>query len=169
MVGWEGYYEISNLGRVKSCERMVRCQFGMKRWPERMLSVHTSSSGYRAVMMARDGFKRPMHIHWLVCEAWHGKRPTPLHQVAHFDGDKLNNDPANLRWATPKENAADNLLNGVRNDGERNGNAILTDEEAISIRRRADKETYRELAAAYGVSVWTIGRIVRRERYKDAA
>lgn len=51
-------------------------------------------------------------IHTLVCLAFHGPKPTPKHQVAHKDCNKMNNGYLNLRWATPKENIADSIILG---------------------------------------------------------
>lgn len=49
-------------------------------------------------------------------------------EVAHGDGNTINNHVSNLRWATLKENQADRVLHGVDNRGERNGQCILTEE-----------------------------------------
>jgi hypothetical protein len=51
-------------------------------------------------------------VHHLVLEAFVGPRPAG-HEAAHGDGDKTNNALANLRWATPKENAADRYRHGT--------------------------------------------------------
>lgn len=63
--------------------------------------------GYPAVRLA--GISAGFPVHRLVCEAFHGPKPTPKHEVAHWDGDKTNNTAPNLRWATHKENCQDTV------------------------------------------------------------
>jgi len=48
--------------------------------------------------------KRTFKVHQLVCEAFHGPKPSPTHIVLHLDEDPSNNKPENLRWGTRKEN-----------------------------------------------------------------
>jgi len=69
--------------------------------------------GYRRYKLANgDGTKSIYFAHRLVAEAFIGHAPSPLHQIAHWDGDPLNNHYSNLRWATCKENAADTVRHG---------------------------------------------------------
>jgi hypothetical protein len=68
----------------------------------------------RVNMQHRDGRRRTAHLHRLVCEAYHGPAPSPIHHAAHWDGDKENNSASNLRWATPQENEADKVRHGRR-------------------------------------------------------
>lgn len=49
---------------------------------------------------------RDHYVHRLVCGAYHGPAPTPLHQADHIDRDRSNNRPTNLRWLSPTENLA---------------------------------------------------------------
>lgn len=63
-------------------------------------------------------------VHRLVCEAFHGPQPTKYHEVAHWDGDRLNNAPSNVRWATHKENEADKIRHGKVASGDRNGRRL---------------------------------------------
>lgn len=114
-----------------------------------------SDSGYAWVTTFIDGKERAFSVNWLVCEAFHGRAPTPTHQAAHGDNDKSNNVPENLRWATPKENAADRLAHGTRLFGENHGRAKLTNEQVEEIR------------AAYGVA--RLGSYVRRGLRSDLA
>ena len=51
-----------------------------------------------------DRLKRTFKVHQLICEAFHGPKPTPEHIVLHLDEDPSNNVPGNLRWGTRKEN-----------------------------------------------------------------
>jgi HNH endonuclease/NUMOD4 motif-containing protein len=119
IAGRDGY-EVSDLGRVRSVDRVVRR-------PQRgrivdvhykgvMLRLNPNSAGYLNVNLGRN---RPAHVHSLVLEAFIGPRPAG-YQAAHADGDKLNNAAANLRWATPEENNADKARHGTILRGARN-------------------------------------------------
>jgi len=108
VVGYEGVYEVSSQGIVRSLSRMVRRgNYGdMRPVPETLLTVFVHLT-YPTVFIA----KKTVYTHKLVCEAWHGPRPEGM-QCRHLDGDPLNCTPENLRWGTPKENSADTLRHG---------------------------------------------------------
>lgn len=92
-------------------------------------------NGYRRYMLRNvAGKKYHYTAHALVCELFHGPKPSRLYQVAHHDGNKLNNHYSNLRWATAKENNADKTRHGTQQRGEKNYNAKLTDEIVRAIR-----------------------------------
>jgi hypothetical protein len=100
--GWEGAYEASNLGRVRSLR-------GGHRWG-RVLKPHirTTSGGYPQVSLGLNG---TTCVHVCVAGAFLGPRP-PGHQVRHLDGDPLNNRVENLAWGTPSENQHDKIQHG---------------------------------------------------------
>lgn len=87
------------------------------------VSENETSQGYFTVHL-RKVYGRSLGVHHVVCEAFHGKRPSKKHVAAHWDGDKKNNKPRNLRWATYLENGADTIRQKIerRKDamGEKN-------------------------------------------------
>lgn len=106
----------------------------------------------------------------LVCEAWHGAPPTSVHQAAHNDGNRDNNRPDNLRWATPKENENDKHEHGTYH--LRYGGAKLDQQAAAEIRYklsaapfsrngRRQRELVNALCAEYAVSKATLSYIRR--------
>lgn len=112
VLGYEGYYEVSNFGRVRSLPRMAtRRGKGPIPVAGKVLSAYTHT-GYPAVNLCVNGshHRRPIHI--LVCEAWHGPCPEGL-ECRHLDDDKDNATPANLRWGTRSENMHDRIRNGI--------------------------------------------------------
>jgi len=106
ILGYEGHYEVSDQGHVRS---LPRATFG-NRLTGKVLSVFLSA-GYPAVSMPR----KPggvATIHALVCEAWHGPRAEGM-ECRHLDGNPLNPSPENLQWGTHAENLRDVSRYGV--------------------------------------------------------
>lgn len=109
-------YAVSNFGRVK---RQVA---GRTRRAQTFLApCERRADGYLCVHLrfANERRARTVFVHRLVCEAFAGPPPTPIHQVAHYDGDRLNNAADNLRWATARENADDKRRHGRILSGDR--------------------------------------------------
>lgn len=102
--GWEGIYQISDRGNLKSFKRH---QEG------RVLSNVNKTGGYFSVVLQWRSRKRcSMRIHRLVAEAFI-PNPAGKPQVNHKDGNKQNNSAYNLEWVTCKENMYDAIRNGV--------------------------------------------------------
>lgn len=111
-VGWEGLYQVSDYGRVKSLQRYVRCRDGVRLVRERILKPYTQRTGYRTVLLAVDGRKKTRSIHQLVLEAFVGPRPADM-VACHNDGVPNNNHVANLRWDTQSNNLFDAVRHGT--------------------------------------------------------
>lgn len=112
VVGYEGLYEVSDAGRVRSpeCVRVDR-NGRSRRYSSRILVGGMSSSGYQLVCLTKGSAHDSRRVHVLVLEAFVGCRP--LGRVAcHYDGDKWNNNLSNLRWGTHSENMRDNVRLG---------------------------------------------------------
>ena len=102
--GYEGFYEVSNLGRIRSLERIVECSDGRKRKiKDRTLKGSSYSGGYSGVTLHKDGCAKSVNIHLIVAEAF---VPNPLEkeEVNHKDENPSNNHASNLEWVTHKEN-----------------------------------------------------------------
>jgi len=116
VVGYEGYYQISNLGRVKSLKKRVPFEtYGVRKLrtlPEKILKQHKNECGYMYVPLAKDTKKKKHKIHRLVAEAF---LPNPEMKkcVNHKDGNKVNNCVSNLEWVTHSENMKHAAENGL--------------------------------------------------------
>ena len=93
--GYEGLYEVSNLGRVKSLKRLHT--------KERILSQFLNHRGYARVNLWKENKSRKYSVHRLVAEAFI-PNPDSKPQVNHIDENKTNNSVENLEWCTQLEN-----------------------------------------------------------------
>lgn len=143
-LGWEGLYEVSSHGRVRSLDReiqVVRPKDGLiyTRRKRGMILLERPARGaarhgtYLGVTLQDRGAKS-YYIHTLVCEAFHGPRPSPIHLVCHGDGNPKNNHASNLRWGTHQDNMDDMRRHGSRR-GVKNPASKLDDEAVRQIRR----------------------------------
>jgi hypothetical protein len=90
--------------------------------------------GYAIIGLYKDGKQVTRTVHSLVAETFLGEPPTGKHEVAHADGDRLNNRVSNLRWATRSENHADKRQHGTVLIGVKNPAAKLDDTKVKTIR-----------------------------------
>lgn len=100
--GFEGYYQISNLGNVKSLDRILKDNGGIfiKRGNYRKLA---EQAGYKRVSLYKNDKDRKFMVHRLVAQAF---IPNPNNKpfIDHIDGNRANNKVDNLRWVTHSEN-----------------------------------------------------------------
>lgn len=111
-LGWEGVYEVSDMGRVRSLDRTIDQRDGTSRFFPGQILKQTGMNGYRTVGLHFAGKERRRTVHSLVLEAFTCERPTGM-QACHYDGDRANNKLSNLRWDTVEGNARDKLRHGT--------------------------------------------------------
>ncbi len=173
IAGYEGCYEISDYGQVRSLSRIVAFRNCMgtlvtRQFQSRLLKCICNYYGYAIV-----GLYDPIHhrrrqhkIHRLVLNTFVGPCP-PGQEGRHLDGDKLNNQLGNLCWGTSKENNADRVVHGTSNQGERHGSAKLTNDKVRQIRKlRSDGWAYLKIAHKYKVDRVAVMNIVKRKSWK---
>lgn len=162
VVGFEGLYEVSDLGRVRGVDRPVRTRGGKTRIMRgQIIKPQRHSQGYTQVGMRG----RTYPIHHLVAAAFLGPRPESM-QIAHFDGDKTNNTLANLRYATPKQNAGDRIRHGRSGLGASNSQAKLTVQKVVRIRLAAQGGVPQDfIAQKFGISQQQVSKIATRQRW----
>ena len=100
VVGYEGLYQVSSMGRVKSLERKDCLGRTVK---ERILKSRTNRYGYMEVNLCADGKRKMLKVHRLVCQAFHDN-PDNKPEVNHVNEDKTDNRACNLEWSTRREN-----------------------------------------------------------------
>lgn len=159
--GYEGLYEVSNLGRVRSLDRIVRYRNGNDRLTKGRLLRPCLPQGYQQVTLCDELSNSPFKVHRLVAIAF-CVREIGCNVVNHIDGIKTNNAADNLEWTTSKGNTLHARENGLLDPpiGERSGSAKLSSAEISEIRRLAKSGVRQvDLAKRYGVTQSNISRI----------
>ena len=103
--GYEGLYQVSNLGRVRSLDRYVpHKKFGVKFCKGVLMAIHQNNAGYLTVNLSRENKYTSYDIHRLVAKAFIPCSDSECMQVNHKDENKHNNQIDNLEWVTCSEN-----------------------------------------------------------------
>lgn len=160
VVGYEGSYEVSNMGRVKSLSRDVRSGQGGRGWTRTVTRLRrpVKAQGYQAVGLHKDGCQRVSLVHRLVLEAFVGPCPDGM-ECCHADGCRDNPRLDNLRWDTHHGNVQDAVRHGtIGRLGQRNHYSKMKDGWVVSARERYALGTVEvcDLAAESGCGKTTI-------------
>ena len=123
VVGYEGLYEVSSYGRVRSLDRYVKCDYESYRLHKgKVLSPAKDRYGYLYVVLSCNGKHKTITVHRLVAQAFI-PNPDDLPIINHKDEDKLNNCVENLEWCTAKYNMNYGTRNiRIRETAIKNGN-----------------------------------------------
>ena len=101
---YEGIYQISDHGRVKSLKRKVRSKGdGLRELPEKIVQPLYTKAGYLNLIASKNQKRETLVIHHLVAKHFIGERPKGL-VIDHIDGNITNNHVSNLRYVTTKQN-----------------------------------------------------------------
>ena len=132
IVGWEGLYEISNFGNVKSVDRYVVQRNYFRFFKGIPIKPCKHKSGYATVTLRNSGIQKIAKIHQLVMNTFNPKKNNEKLEINHIDGNTMNNKLDNLEWCTHKENlqhaSKNNLLSIYKpiNQYDLEGNFIKT-------------------------------------------
>lgn len=115
VVGYEGLYQVSDHGRVRSLERVVKTSDGrVRRMKGKFLSIFQNGRGYSQVTLCLRGKTSSKHVHKLAAEAFLGHSSCGMKEVVdHIDHDKTNNHLSNLRLVTQRENTSHRKKKGT--------------------------------------------------------
>lgn len=166
VVGYEGFYEVSDQGRVRSLDRLIatpRAKSGFARRKGRiMATIGLNSQRYLFVRPCKGGQPESKAVHRVVLEAFSGPCPEGM-EAAHNNGNSFDNRISNLRWDTKSRNNQDKWLHGTQQYGEAHPNSKLTEQDVKAI--RASTESYQKLAHSYGVHKSTISFIKTKRNW----
>lgn len=169
--GYQGYYQVSDFGRVRSVDRLVvsGCPWhanGMRLSKGKILRQNRHLDGRLNVGLFKEGLREERNVHRLVLRTFVSECPDGM-EGCHNDGDASNNSLTNLRWDTHQKNMDDQVIHGTRQRGEKSHRAKLTValiESARSASARGIRQ--RDIAAMIGVCQATISQALSGERWK---
>jgi len=162
--GYEGSYEVSSYGRVRSMDRTIIRSDGIKHLRKGILLSLTENKGY---FYAKLSGKR-ISVHRLVGNAFVLKE-IGRDYINHIDGNKRNNISTNLEWVTHSENISHAYKSGllISLKGGKNPGSKINEEDVISIRNRyKNNEKVSTLAKEYKITPTSVRRILNRETWK---
>lgn len=155
---YEGFYEASNFGRIKSLPRG-------KKGKSKILKQ--TKIVYYTVDLCKNGIIKRYLVHRLIAKTFLENKENKENkkQVNHIDGNKLNNLLTNLEWATRSENQLHSIKAGLRTaKGIKNSQCKLKESEVIEIYNSVG--VYKDIAKKYNVSIITISDIKRGRSWK---
>lgn len=162
--GYEGIYQISNLGRVKSLSRRVICHKTTRLTKERFKKPAMKDTGYFKVGLQKEGTEKQFVIHRLIAIAFI-PNPFNLPQVNHKNGIKTDNRIDNLEWCTPSENIQHAYDNGLKESikGAKHYKSKLTESDVFEIREmyKVKGNTQLSISKKYKVARSTIRNVVK--------
>ena len=165
VVGYEGCYEVSNLGRVRSLDREVRGESNSVCLRKGRILKPGATWGYLYVTLCSEGKVKHCRVHRLVLAAFRGESELDVNHINHVKAD---NRLENLEYVTVKENISHMVKANRQACGEKIGIAKL-DEEAIQRMRELYSEgwlTYEDLSIIFKVAESTVSQIINRKTWK---
>lgn len=152
IAGYEGLYEVSSLGRVRSLDIRVRTYQGTRARRGRLLRFKPRPDGYKTVSLSRDSKVTDFLVHRLVASAFISN-PLSHPEVNHRDFDKTNNQASNLEWC----NAGMNRVHSAKHG--RYGRACTVEKAAAAKRLLAQGAPISLIAKQLGISPKIVAHI----------
>lgn len=168
---YEGLYEVSSLGRVRSLDRISIRNNWPARFKGQILKPLAGTNGYLYVNLRRLNQPRHESIHRIVAKHFLPPRQDSQIEINHIDLDKKNNLPSNLEWCTQSENARHAVAHGIRSGMTNPRVRKKLSPELVAAIREGHKSTgitLRALAKQFGISKAMAHMVVRNRAWKPA-
>ncbi len=164
---FEELYQVSNLGRVKSCNRFKNNNGGLVKISEKIMKPHLNTSGYYQAILSKNNKKYMPLLHRLMAEAFLDN-PNNYPQINHINGIKTDNRLENLEWCSASENQKHAYKTGLSETrfNENARHAKLTNAQVLEIRQLKDRMTLKEIGEKYGVTLHAIHRILANKNWQ---
>lgn len=172
VTGYEGLYQVSTFGRVRSLDRVVRTNRnepgGNKRVRGRIMAQTIKKNRntiYFTVKLAKEGHHRSRTVHRLVAKEFVAGDHSL--NVLHGPQGPTINTPDNLRWGTQQDNCDDMARDGTRLFGELNPNSTLTEKKVVRIRQlfSSGKHTVTGLAKLFNLRKQLVSSVITRRTW----
>lgn len=165
---YNGIYEASNLGRIRSVDRKRYDKNGLlKKYYGRIIEQTEMNAGYLTVGLSIDGVVKTLLTHRLIASTFINN-PENFAEVNHIDGNKQNNVVSNLEWMSRNRNIRHAIQNGlIQGLGSQNPSAKLSDDDVISILELSRLNIHpKEVANALNIKTSTISDITSRRTWQ---
>ena len=166
ILGFESYYQVSNLGNVKSVKRTIQINTNIKRTiNESILKPKIDVYGYLSVDLYKNKIAKKIKIHRLVALVFiPNYESKPI--INHINGIKSDNRAENLEWCTHSENTIHSYKIGLmKANGINNGRCKLTEKQVLEIRKNVENLSQRKLSFIYNVSNCLISDIINKKKW----
>lgn len=163
---YEGFYEVSDKGRVRSLDRYVNGKHKNKAFRKgRVLKPEKVQAGYYRVELQKNGFKKRLYVHRLVADSF---IPNPHNkpQVNHINSMRDDNIVYNLEWVTPKENIIHGVEHGDVKYGENHPKSKLSKKRVLEILELKKGGMYpKGISEVTGINISTVGNIYYKKAW----
>lgn len=160
VVGFEGIYEVSEAGTIRRVAVTWRGTTVGK-----VLKWYVAKNGYAQVSLMKDAARRVLYVHAIVAAAFIGECPDGF-EVNHIDTNRSNNHRLNLEYVTHLGNCQHMVALGRSTFGEKNPQAVLTEQQVLEIRSLGHRMSQSALGRRYGVNPATIALILHRRTWR---
>jgi hypothetical protein len=168
VVGYDGLYEVSSLGRIRSLDRLIIYADGKATNTKgRIIKEVYRGAGYNGIGL-HNKKQRTTSVHTIVAKAFHGTHPGK--NVNHINGIKTDNRACNLEWTTPSENSRHAISMGLykQKRGTQCALSLFTDHEVRQMRNLITLGlSQSEIGRMFGITQASIYRIIHRIAYID--
>jgi len=163
--GYEGLYQASDFGNIKSLSRKIKCKNGkLVLFHGKNITPYINNTGYYKVRLHKKNISKTDYVHRIIMKTF--KENKNFH-VNHMDNNPLNNNINNLEWCTQKENVNHAMKLNLFPKAEKNGMAKLTNEDVIIIKKLKGKLKQTTIALLYGVDKTCINQIMKGKTWKS--
>ena len=161
--GYEGIYMVSNLGNIKSLNRIINNRWGNFIKSGNIIKKFYDDYGYHKVNLYKNFIIKQFFVHKLVVENFTNNKTSFTNQVNHIDRNKINNNILNLEVCSPIENIRKSRIN---QKGEQKPNSRLKDKDVREIRSLKGIMTITELAYKFKCGRTTIWQSQSGQQWK---
>lgn len=116
--GYEGLYQVSNFGRIKSLERVTKYRNSKRVLREKIKGDFIGKRGYKRVELTKDGISKKYNLHRIVASSFISN-PYNKKEVNHINGIKTDNRVENLEWCTSQENTMHAIKMGLQKNSDK--------------------------------------------------